>query len=410
MNNKKSRWKSITIIVAILIITNVATFLLANLVSFDMPNGKVLVSRHTYNNILSFEKLYTIKDKLDKYYLNDYDMKKVIDGAAKGMVEAVGDPYTTYMNADDFKDFYSQTEGNYVGLGIQVGVKDDKITVITVFDNSPAEKVGILSGDVIGSVNGTVMKGSDLQNAISMMKGEEGGEVQLTMYRESKGNFEVKAIREKIEMVTVKSEMIDDEVGFIQVTMFDENTSKNFKTALETLKKAGMKSLVLDLRGNPGGLLDQTVDMASQFIEKGKNIVYTEDKYGKRKDYDSTGGIAEGLPLTILTDKGSASASEIFTGAIKDYELGTIVGTTTFGKGVVQTTFYRTIDGFSDGTGLKVTISKYYTPNGQNIHGIGIEPNVIVEYPEELALVTYDRNNDPQFAKALQIAKEKIGK
>ncbi len=410
MNNKKSRWKGITIVVALLIITNAATFLLTNLGSFAMPNGKVLVSRNTYNNVLNFEKLFNIKDKLDKYYLNDYDMTKVIDGAAAGMVEAVGDPYTTYMNAEEFKDFYSQTEGNYVGLGIQVGVKDDKITVISVFENSPAEKVGIISGDVIVSVNGTAMKGSDLQSAVSMMKGEEGGEVQLTMFRESKGNFDITAVREEIEMVTVKSEMIDSEVGYIQVTMFDENTSKNFEAALESLENAGMKSLILDLRGNPGGLLDQTVDMVSQFIEKGKNIVYTEDKYGNRKDYNSTGGIAEGMPLTILTNSGSASASEIFTGAIKDYKLGTIVGTTTFGKGLVQTTFYRAIDGFSDGTGLKVTISKYYTPNGQNIHGIGIEPDVVVEYPEDLAIMTYERSTDPQFAKALQIAKEKIGK
>lgn len=410
MNDKKKKWKSVTIIVALLVITNIATFLITNLVSFAMPGGKVMVSREDYNNILNFEKLFTIKDKLDKYYLNDYDVTKLVDGAAAGMVEAVGDPYTTYMNAEEFKDFYSQTEGNYVGLGIQVGVKDDKITVITVFENSPAEKVGILSGDVIVNVNGTAMTGADLQDAVSMMKGEEGGEVQLTMYRESKGNFDVTAVREEIEMVTVKSEMIDSEVGYIQVTMFDENTSENFEAALKNLENSGMKSLIIDLRGNPGGLLDQTVDMVSQFIEKGKNIVYTEDKYGNRKDYNSTGGIAEGMPLTILTNGGSASASEIFTGAIKDYGLGTIVGTTTFGKGLVQTTFYRAIDGFDDGTGLKVTISKYYTPNGQNIHGIGIEPDIVVEYPEELALAAYDRSNDPQFTKALQIAREKIEK
>ena len=408
MNDKKKRWKGIAVVVALLIITNIATFLVSNLVSFGLPNGKVLVSRTTYNNILSFEKLFTIKDKLDKYYLNDYDMNELIDGAAKGMVSAVGDPYTTYMNAEEFQDFYSQTEGNYVGVGIQVGVKDEKITVISVFENSPAEKGGIISGDVIESVNGKAMTGADLQEAVSMMKGEKGGKVEVTLSRENKGNFDLTLVRDEVEMVTVKSEMIDNEVGYIQVTMFDENTSDNFESALKTLEEKGMKSLIVDLRGNPGGLLDQTVAMVSQFIEEGKNIVYTEDKYGNRKDYDSVGGIAQGMPLTILTDGGSASASEIFTGAIKDYELGTIVGTTTFGKGLVQTTFYRAIDGFTDGSGLKVTISNYYTPNGNNIQGVGIEPDVKVEYPEELATTTYDRNNDPQFAKALEIAKEKI--
>ena len=409
MNDKKKRWKGVTIVVALLVVTNLATFLISNLASFAMPGGKVMVSRHVFNNIKGFEKLINIKEKLDKYYLNDYDFNKVIDGAAKGMVDAVGDPYTTYMDAEEFSDFFSQTEGNYVGLGIQVGVKDDKITVITVFENSPAEKAGILSGDVIVGVDGKAMTGSDLQTAVSMMKGEAGQEVQLSLYRESKGDFEVTAVREEVEMVTVRSEMIDNEVGYIQVTMFDENTAENFQKAITTLEDSGMKSLIVDLRGNPGGLLDQTVKMASQFIEKGKNIVYTEDKYGNRKDYNSEGGIAQGLPLTVLTDGGSASASEIFTGAIKDYDAGTIVGTTTFGKGLVQTTFYREVDGFNDGTALKVTISKYYTPNGQNIHGIGIEPDVVVEYPEELALAAYDRGKDPQFAKALQIAREKIG-
>lgn len=407
-DNKNKKWKGITIVVALLVVTNVATFLLSNLVSFALPNGKVMVSRTTYNNIINFEKLFTIKDKLDKYYLKDYDMDKLIDGAAKGMVAAVGDPYTTYMNAEEFKDFYSQTEGNYVGVGIQVGVKDDKITVISVFENSPAQKGGIISGDVIEAVNGKAMTGADLQEAVSMMKGEEGGEVKVSLARENKGKFDVDLIRAEIEMVTVKSEMIDNQVGYIQVTMFDENTSKNFETALTTLEEKGMKSLILDLRGNPGGLLDQTVKMSSQFIEKGKNIVYTEDKYGNRKDYNSEGGIAQGMPLTILTDGGSASASEIFTGAMKDYGLATIVGTTTFGKGLVQTTFYRAMDGFNDGSGLKVTISNYYTPNGNYIQGTGIDPDVKVEYPEELATSIYDRNNDPQFAKALEIARGKI--
>ncbi|MFR1708996.1 MAG: S41 family peptidase [Clostridium sp.] len=408
MDKKKSKWKKVTGIVVLLVVTNLITFGLSNYISFTLPDGKVLVSRKTYENIIDFEKLFTIKDKLDKYYLGEIDTNKLIDGAAAGMTEAVGDPYTTYMNAEEFKDFYSQTEGNYVGLGIQVGVKEDKIVVVAIFENSPAEKAGILSGDIIESVNGAKVEGKDLEKAVATMKGKKGEGVELTLSRENKGAFDVKAVRDEIEMVTVKKEMIDSQVGYIQVTMFDENTSSNFEKAIKELKSQGMKSLIVDLRENPGGLLDQTVNMCSQFIPKNKNIVYTEDKYGNRKDYNSIGGIAEGLPLTILIDEGSASASEIFTGAIKDYKLGTLVGTKTFGKGVVQTTFYRDRDGFSDGTALKVTISKYYTPNGQNIHGIGIEPDILVEYPEELKGKNYDRTVDPQFQKALEVAKEKI--
>ena len=408
MDGKKNKWKRVTGIVALLIVTNLITLGLSNYISFKLPDGKVIVSRKTYENIVDFEKLYTIKDKLDRYYLGEIDINKLIDGAAAGMTEAVGDPYTTYMNAEEFKDFYSQTEGNYVGLGIQVGVKEDKIVVVATFENSPAEKVGILSGDIIENVNGTKVEGKDLEKAVKTMKGEKGEAVELTLSRENKGSFNVKAVRDEIEMITVKKEMIDSQVGYIQVTMFDENTSSNFENAIKDLNSKGMKSLIVDLRENPGGLLDQTVNMCSQFIPKNKNIVYTEDKNGNRKDYNSVGGIAEGLPLTILIDEGSASASEIFTGAIKDYKLGTLVGTKTFGKGVVQTTFYRDRDGFRDGTALKVTISKYYTPNGQNIHGIGIEPDILVEYPEELKGKAYDKSVDPQFEEALEVAKEKI--
>ncbi|WP_346884560.1 S41 family peptidase [Clostridium sp. UBA4395] len=408
MDGKKNKWKRVTGIVALLIVTNLITLGLSNYISFKLPDGKVIVSRKTYENIVDFEKLYTIKDKLDRYYLGEIDINKLIDGAAAGMTEAVGDPYTTYMNAEEFKDFYSQTEGNYVGLGIQVGVKEDKIVVVATFENSPAEKVGILSGDIIESVNGAKVEGKDLEKAVKTMKGEKGEAVELTLSRENKGSFNVKAVRDEIEMITVKKEMIDSQVGYIQITMFDENTSSNFENAIKDLNSKGMKSLIVDLRENPGGLLDQTVNMCSQFIPKNKNIVYTEDKNGNRKDYNSVGGIAEGLPLTILIDGGSASASEIFTGAIKDYKLGTLVGTKTFGKGVVQTTFYRDRDGFRDGTALKVTISKYYTPNGQNIHGIGIEPDILVEYPEELKGKAYDKSVDPQFEKALEVAKEKI--
>jgi len=294
MDGKKNKWKRVTGIVALLIVTNLITLGLSNYISFKLPDGKVIVSRKTYENIVDFEKLYTIKDKLDRYYLGEIDINKLIDGAAAGMTEAVGDPYTTYMNAEEFKDFYSQTEGNYVGLGIQVGVKEDKIVVVATFENSPAEKVGILSGDIIESVNGTKVEGKDLEKAVKTMKGEKGEAVELTLSRENKGSFNVKTVRDEIEMITVKKEMIDSQVGYIQVTMFDENTSSNFENAIKDLNSKGMKSLIVDLRENPGGLLDQTVNMCSQFIPKNKNIVYTEDKNGNRKDYNSVGGIAEG--------------------------------------------------------------------------------------------------------------------
>jgi carboxyl-terminal processing protease len=406
VKNMKRKW--ITRTVSIVIITNIITFGITNFVSFQMPNGKVLVSRKTYDNIKSFEKLFTVKDKIDKYYIGDINNDALVEGAAKGMAAALKDPYTVYMNQAEFADFATQTGGSYVGLGIQIGVKDDKIVVISTFENSPAQKVGILAGDVIESVNETTVTGQDMEKAVSMMKGKAGEEVKLIVSRQTRGTIEVVAKREEINMVTVKSEMLDSQIGYIQVSMFDEHTAANFENALKTLDSKGMKSLVLDLRENPGGLLDQTVKMTSNFVPKGKNIVYTEDKEKNRKDYDSIGGVAEGLPLTILIDGGSASASEIFIGAIKDYGIGTLVGEKSFGKGVVQTTFYRDKDGFDDGTALKVTISKYFTPNGQNIHGLGISPDIEVIYPTELKEKPYSREADPQFQKALEIAKGKV--
>ena len=191
-------------------------------------------------------------------------------------------------------------------------------------------------------------------------------------------------------------------------TMFDEHTSDNFEKKLTELQDKGMKSLIVDLRGNPGGLLNECVDVTSNFVPKGKVITYTIDKDEKRKDYNSIGGSAIGMPLTVLTDEGTASASEIFSGAVRDYKVGTLVGEKTFGKGVVQTMLYTSAEGFDDGTALKVTISKYYTPDGENIHHIGIKPEINVVYPQELKEKPYDRKLDPQFKKALEIAKGKI--
>ena len=197
--------------------------------------------------------------------------------------------------------------------------------------------------------------------------------------------------------------MIDNNIGYIQVSMFDENTSKNFKNALDNLKDNGMKSLILDLRGNPGGLLDECINMASNFIDKGKVVVSTVDKYKNKKEYKSKGGNFIGLPLTILVDEGSASASEVFLGAMKDYNAATSIGKKTFGKGVVQTIIET-----GDDTALKVTISKYYSPKGINIDHKGITPDIVIDYPDELRKKEYDRKLDPQLNKALNIAKSKI--
>ncbi|MFL0196073.1 S41 family peptidase [Clostridium sp. WILCCON 0269] len=387
----KRNWIVYTVV--ILIVTNVLTM-------FGTVN---FIKNAQGSAVGKFEKLFEVRNELYKYYYGSIDDNTLLEGAIKGMTESLNDPYTVFMNKKEFESFNVQTEGNYYGIGIQVMAKGDNIVVIDVFDNSPAKKEGITSGDIIQKVNETSVTGKNLDKAVSLIKGKENTEVTLTLYRENKGSFNVKVKRQKIDINTVKGEILGNNVAYIQVDMFDENTAKNFKNELEKLNSQGMKSLILDLRDDPGGMLDQCVDMVSNFVPKDKVIVSTIDKYKSKKEYKSEGGNFNNLPVTILTNENTASASEIFSGALKDYKLATIVGEKTYGKGVVQT-----ILNTGDGTALKVTISKYYTPNGKDINKKGINPDVEVKYPEELKKSAYDRSKDPQFIKAFEIAKSKI--
>jgi carboxyl-terminal processing protease len=391
--NKLNKKKWISLTVAIVIVTNTITVF----------GTSAYISAHEGAVVSEFGKLFEIRNDLSKYYDGPINESTLVEGAIKGMTSSLNDPYTVFMNKKEFSDFNTQTEGNYSGVGLQVQAKNNNIIIAGVFENSPAKKAGILPKDVIEKVNGTSVTGKDLDKAVTLMKGQDGTDVTLTLYRDKKGTFDVTMKRAKIDLVTVNGEMLNQNIGYIQVTMFDQNTAKNFDAKLKELQGKGMKSLILDLRGNPGGLLDQCVDMVSNFIPKGKVIVSTIDKYNNKQEYKSNGGTAIGMPITILTDGGTASASEIFSGAIKDYKLGTLVGEKTFGKGIVQT-----ILDTGAGTALKVTISKYYTPDGKNIQHIGINPDIQVQYPDSLRQKPYDRSTDPQFNKALEIAKSKV--
>lgn len=407
-NRKKKRIKLIVWIIVLVVVTNAITLFASTQISLRIPNGKVIMGRDAYEQVSKFQKLFLVRNKLMEYYDGKISDDVLVEGAIKGMTNSLGDPYTVFMNKKEYTDFSTQTEGAYTGLGLQVGVKEDNIVVIAPFDASPAKKAGIQPGDIIEKVNGIAVTGKELDKAVTMMKGKAGEAVKLTLNRKDKGLIDLSVTRAKIDLVTVKGEMLSDNVGYIQLMMFDENTAKNFENKLSDLQSKGMKSLIVDIRGNPGGLLTQCVDLTSNFVPKGKVIVSTIDKNKKELEYKSNGGIAIGMPLTVLTDEGSASASEIFAGAVRDYKVGTLVGEKTFGKGIVQSMLYRSADGFDDGTALKVTISKYYTPNGENIHHIGIKPEVAVVYPKALKEKTYDRKLDPQFNKALEIAKSKI--
>ena len=409
--NKKKGFRALAMGVGLTLIIGVSVYAGNRLTAFGIlpitSVSAVQSSLEKVNDTKNFKKVLEVREMLYRWYDGEIDDSKLAEGAIKGMVSSLGDQYTYYMNGKEFSDFKEKSQGSYMGIGIQVAVKDGKIVVISPIQGGPAEKAGIKTGDIILKINGEQVSGSELDKAVSMMKGATKENIKLTLYREGKGEFDVDVMRDVIKTVNVKSEMIKGDIGYIEVLAFDEGTAKDFETQLKALEEKGMKGLILDLRGNPGGFMKECVDLVSNFVPKDKVIVSTIDKYGNKEESVSKGGIAQGMPLVVLIDGGTASASEIVAGAIRDYDLGTLVGTTSFGKGIVQVVLDK-IGQEKDGTALKVTISKYYTPNGENIHKKGIGPDVTVEYPKELKEKTYSRSTDPQFEKALEIIQEKI--
>lgn len=347
----------------------------------------------------SFDKLFEVKDVLHREYYQDIDDKVLLEGAIKGMVDAVGDPYTVFFNQEEYKEFLDDGEGNYVGIGVMVGIKEDKIVVITPFEGSPAYEAGIRAGDFILKVEGVEYKGSEMDKAVSVIKGEEGKPVTLTISQNGVEK-EITIVRASITLVNVQSEMVAGNIGHVTMLQFTNNTAKQVREAMDELKDKGAKGYILDLRGNPGGYLDEAVDTASLFVEKGKTVLYTLDKAQQKREYLSKGGDYIGAPLVVLLDEGSASASEVVAGALKDYKAATIVGQRSFGKGIVQMVY-----NVGNKEGVKVTVSSYYSPNGINIHGEGILPDVEVALPEGVeAPLTLD--NDTQLQKAVEILQD----
>ena len=370
-------------------------------------SGKVSGAAIDWNKVTDKEE--EIYNTIDEYYLNGIDNDKMKDGIYKGMVDSLGDPYTVYYNPEEYKQFTSSSSGTYSGIGVAVSqnVTTGAITIVKTFKKGSGEKEGMKPGDVIYKVEGKKIEGLELSKVVSMIKGEEGTFVKVTVLRDGK-EIEFNLERKKLEVDTVNYRMEDrsgKKIGYISVSEFDEVTASQFKSAISELSKEGMEGLVIDLRDNPGGLLDVTCEMLDRMIKKGL-LVYTVDKYGKRVDEDATDSDSFDKPVAILVNGNSASASEVFSGAMKDYKAATLVGTKTFGKGIVQS-----IVPFGDGTAMKVTVSKYYTPNGVNIHGTGIEPDVVVELSKDATKNgKYDRKYDNQLTKALDVVVDKLKK
>lgn len=321
-------------------------------------------------------KLNAIDSVLDSFYFDEVDDEKAKNNIYKAYLASYGDKYTVYYTADEYKSLMETTNGKFYGIGAVCQASEEGgILLVEVYDNGAGYAAGLRNGDRITAVDEKDVTDMELSPAVALVKGDKGTSVTLTVVR-GQDTFECTVVRDEVETKTVAYTMLEDNIGYLSISQFEDVTFNQFKAAIEDLENQGMKGLVIDIRDNPGGLLTSVVNMLKYILPDGL-IVYTEDKEGNRKEYTGQDDDEFNLPLAVLVNGNSASASEIFAGAIQDYEKGVIVGTQTYGKGIVQT-----VKPLTDGSAIKFTIAKYFTPKGQDIHGKGVTPDKVVEYDE----------------------------
>lgn len=383
--------RNIIIVLILLIFTNYGTFKLASsgfLYSFTRDADKMHI-----------QKMKFLERKVEDDFLYKVDKEKLRQGELKGMVASLDDPYSEYLTLEDFNALEEQTNGKFFGIGVSVSSNEEgQILVIAPIKDTPAEKVGIKTGDLILKVNGEPVSGNDLQAAVAKIKGDKGTSVKITIYRSStKETKDIDVKRDEIKLETVISNKIKD-LGYIGITQFNDNTYDEFKKALDSLKEKNIKGLIIDLRGNPGGTVDSVEKIANELLPEG-TIVSAKNRAGQVVfDYKSDKECLN-LPMAVLINGGSASASEILAGAIRDFKKGTLIGEKSFGKGIVQSVFP-----FSDGSGLKITTSEYFTPSGENIHKKGIKPDIEVKLPESVKGIGIEHlDTDNQLKKAIEV-------
>lgn len=319
-------------------------------------------------------KLNAIDSVLESFYFGDVDDETAKDNIYKAYLSSYGDKYTMYYTADEYKALKESTNGKFYGIGAVCQLSGEGgVLLVDVYDNGAGYQAGLRSGDRVVNVDGRDITDMELSSAVALIKGDKGTSVTLEVIRGTE-RLTFSAVRDAVEAKTVSYTLLDNNIGYLSISQFEEVTTKQFKAAVEDLQSQGMKGLVIDIRNNPGGLLDTVVGMLKYMLPDGL-IVYTEDKQGNRKEYKGQDNDEFNLPLAVIVNGNSASASEIFAGAIQDYGKGTIIGTQTYGKGIVQT-----VKPLTDGSAIKFTIAKYFTPKGQDIHGKGVAPDMVVEY------------------------------
>lgn len=397
-NDKLKRiYKSIMLIIVVAIIT----FVLTSVLLYNKLGTSKYINLSGINTEL-IKKIYTVKSVIDSEYIGSVEEQELINGAIKGYVNGLGDEYTEYFTKDEMEDFKAETEGNYVGIGIYMlkNTTDNTVVVLYPIEGSPAEKAGILTGDVIKKVDGIEYTAEDFEKIATNIKGKEGSKVNIEIEREGKTlNFEVE--RKSIDLYPIKSEILENNIGYIKITSFDTDCAKDFKETFNELNKNKINSLIIDLRNNGGGIVEEALDIADYILEKDKVMLITKDKTGNEEIEKSSKKPSINIPIVILTNNNTASASEILAAALKENNKATIVGEQTYGKGVIQELIT-----LSDGSGIKVTTEEYYTPNRNKINGIGITPDKEVSLPETItSIYNIEKDYDTQLKEGINILK-----
>lgn len=402
MENRNTQriYKMIMLVLIVIIVTSLVT---AFTTYQYLSNNGISYSKVNTTSLEGLE--YTLsqfRSELEKKYIGEINDEELIEGAVKGYVDALGDPYTTYYTKKEMKTIMEETNGNFVGIGVYMtkDLEKNAILIIKPIENSPAEKAGILPGDLITKVDDVEYTGDKLEEASNKIRGEEGTKVKLEIYR----NGETKTFeltRTKVVVSHVTTKVLNNDIGYIAISDFEGECASEFETKYKQLEKQGIKKLIIDIRNNGGGIVDEALKIANMLVDKDSTLLITKDKSDKEEVTKATEKPIINIPTVVLVNEYSASASEILAGALKDNGKATLVGTKTYGKGIIQE-----LHQLSDGSGLKITVSEYYTPNHNAIHKIGITPDVEVDLSEDVKQqATIQEKDDNQLQKAIEILK-----
>ena len=401
---EQKRFKTYKIIMLVVLVAFI-TFLVTSIVMYQYFTndsfGKSIVEKSEQTSDIA-ETLEDYRKIIDKYYLGDIDEEKLKEGAIAGYIKGLDDEYTEYISKEDMADYMADATGNFVGVGVYM-VQDteaNKIMVLSPIKGSPAEKAGLQPGDYIIAVDGVTYTGEQMTEASNKIKGETGTTVKLQIQRKDE-TLDIELTRENIKVNPVEGEVLENNIGYIEFSSFDDGTAEEFKTKFVELQGKGIKSLIIDLRNNGGGIVDEALEIANYILDKDSVILYEVDKNNNETVEKTTDDPIINMPIVILTNENTASSSEILAGALKDHKKATIVGEKTYGKGVIQ----RLLT-LPDGSGLKITSEKYLTPNRTEINKVGIEPDEKVELPETVTnILNVEKNEDTQLQKAIEILK-----